>query len=120
VAAVSGVGLAYMAYYKKSISVDRFATGGSKRVYDMLLARYWFPKGYDWIGMKAVYGFSLAIDLFDRKVIDGVVNAISRFAVAGSGTLRKVQTGVVQTYATVIIAAMSAILFLMYLLGGLR
>jgi NADH-quinone oxidoreductase subunit L len=120
VAAISGFGLAYMAYYKKSISVDRFATGGSKKVYDMLLARYWFPKGYDWIGMKAVYGFSLAIDFFDRKVIDGVVNGISRFAVSGSGILRRVQTGIVQTYATVIIAALSVILILMYLLGGLR
>jgi NADH:ubiquinone oxidoreductase subunit 5 (subunit L)/multisubunit Na+/H+ antiporter MnhA subunit len=120
IVAVSGVGLAYMAYCKKSISVDRFATGGSKKVYDLLLARYGFPKGYDWIGKKAVYGFSLAIDLFDRKVIDGVVNGISRLAVSGSGTLRKVQTGIVQTYATVIIAAVSVILILMYLLGGLR
>jgi NADH-quinone oxidoreductase subunit L len=86
----------------------------------MLLGRYGFPRAYDWIGLKAVYGFSLAIDFFDRKVIDGVVNAISKLAVSGSGVLRKVQTGVVQTYATVIIAALSVILVLMYLLGGLR
>ena len=84
IVAVSGVGLAYMAYYKKSISVDRFATGGSKKVYDLLLARYGFPKAYDWIGVKVVYGFSLAIDWFDRKVIDGIVNVISTFAVSGS------------------------------------
>jgi NADH-quinone oxidoreductase subunit L len=120
VAAFSGVGLAYLAYFKKSISVDRFATGGYKRAYDILLARYGFPKAYDWIGMKVVYGFSLAIDFFDRKVIDGVVNIISRLLVRAGGVLRKVQTGIVQTYATVIIAALSVILILMYLLGGLR
>ncbi len=120
IVAFSGVGLAYMAYFKKSISVDRFATGGSKKVYDLLLARYGFPRAYDWVGMKVVYGFSRAIDFFDRKVIDGFVNAISRFAVSGSGVLRKVQTGVVQTYAIVIVSALSVILILMYLLGGLR
>ena len=72
------------------------------------------------VGMGNQFVRSLGGSIETDRMIDGVVNAISRFAVAGSGTLRKVQTGVVQTYATVIIAAMSAILFLMYLLGGLR
>jgi len=117
--AALGIGLAYLAYYKKSLSLNRFATGGSKRFYDLLLNRYYFPQGYNAFGVKVVYGFSRLVDWFDQKVIDGIVNGISFVAVRSGQGLRKVQTGMVQTYATVVVAALSVILLLLYLIGGL-
>jgi len=117
--AVLGIGLAYAIYYKKSIKVDNVASGSLKGVYNLLLNRYYFPQMYDGFGTKVIYGLALVIDWLDRKVIDGVVNGLSFVAVRSGQTLRRIQTGMVQTYATVVIAALTVILLLMYLLGGL-
>jgi NADH-quinone oxidoreductase subunit L len=86
----------------------------------MLLKRYGFTAGYDAFAEKVVYGFSLAIDWLDRKVIDGIVNGTSLVLVRAGSYIRRIQTGHVQSYATVIIAGISIILVLLYLLGGLR
>jgi NADH-quinone oxidoreductase subunit L len=83
----------------------------------MLLKRYGFTMGYDYIGEKVVYGFSLALDWFDRKVIDGIVNLISRGLVGGGKRLRKMQTGLVQSYSTVVIGGVVALIVLLYVLG---
>jgi NADH-quinone oxidoreductase subunit L len=117
--AVLGIALAYAIYYKKIIKVDNVASGGLKGVYNLLLNRYYFPQMYDGFGTKVVYGTARATDWFDRKVIDGAVNGISFVAVRSGQTLRRTQTGLVQTYATVVIAALTVLLILMYLLGGL-
>ena len=119
VAAVLGITLAYFVYYKKSVSLAWSTQGAKKKVYDLLLYRYYFPKAYDAFGVKVIYGFSRAVDWFDRKVIDGIVNGFSYLAVRSGQGLRKVQTGVVQMYATVIIAGLAVILLLVYLFGGL-
>ncbi len=118
-AAVLGITLAYFVYYKKSVSLAWSTQGAKKKVYDLLLYRYYFPRGYDAFGVKVIYGASRAVDWFDRKVIDGMVNGFSYLAVRGGQGLRKVQTGVVQMYATVIIAALTVILLLVYVFGGL-
>jgi len=120
IAAALGIYLAYLMYMKKSINPDVFvATPGRKRVYDFLLARYGFTAGYDWIGLKVVYGLSLVVDWFDRKVIDGIVNGFATITVRLGNVLRKGQTGFVQTYAGVVLAGVSLIVILLFLLGGL-
>jgi len=117
--ALLGIALAYAIYYKRSIKVDNVASGGLKGVYDLLLNRYYFPQMYDTFGTKVIYGTALATDWFDRKVIDGVVNGIAFVSVRSGQVLRRTQTGMVQTYATVVVAALTVILIMMYLLGGL-
>jgi NADH-quinone oxidoreductase subunit L len=121
IVAVSGLGLAYLVYYKKRVSSDVFvASPVTKSLYNLLLKRYGFTAGYDAFAEKAVYGFSLVVDWFDLKVIDGIVDGIS-FVLARAGNyIRRIQTGHVQSYATVIIAGISVILVLLYLFGGLR
>jgi len=119
VAAVLGIGLAYLMYYRKSISTDIFvATPARRAVYNTLLARYGFTRGYDLFGEKVIYGLSKVVDLFDRKVIDGVVNGISWIAIRVGSSLRRVQTGAVQSYATVVIIGVFVILVLLFLIGG--
>ncbi len=118
--AVFGIGVAYLAYYKKTLSLEFFAKGSNKKVYDVLQRRYYFPEFYDFVGEKGMYGLARLIDFIDRKVVDGVVNAIASIAVGTSGRFRKVQTGMTQTYAAVIVAAVSVILVLLYLFAGAR
>ena len=85
--------------------------------YNLLLKRYGFTKGYNFIGEKVVYGFSLAVDWFDRNVIDGIVNLISRGLIGSGKRLRKMQTGLVQSYSAVIIGGVVALIVLLYVLG---
>jgi proton-translocating NADH-quinone oxidoreductase chain L len=113
--AVGGIGLAYVAFYQKSIDVDAFVKRPAvKPLYNMLLARYGFTKGYDWVGMRAVYGFSLVLDWFDLHVIDGIVNGLARGTAKAGRGLRRVQTGFVQTYAGVVVGGAVLMMLLGY------
>jgi multicomponent Na+:H+ antiporter subunit D len=51
---------------------------------------------------------------FDLNIIDGVVNAISRVTVWFSDTIRKVQTGDVQSYATISILSLTILLIILF------
>jgi NADH:ubiquinone oxidoreductase subunit 5 (subunit L)/multisubunit Na+/H+ antiporter MnhA subunit len=118
--ALGGLGLAYAAYYKGSISLAWATKGANKKVYDLLLNRYYFPRGYDGFGYHITYGVARVVDWFDVNIIDGAVNGISWVAVHTGARLRKIQTGRVQTYAGVILLALTVLLLLIYLFGGLR
>ena len=116
-AAIGGIGLAYLTFYKKRINAAAIANKPAiKPLYNMLLKRYGFTKGYDFVGEKIVYGFSLALDWFDRKVIDGIVNGFAKATQRGGAGLRKVQTGFVQTYAGVVAGGAVLMLLLTYFL----
>ncbi len=116
--AIAGIALAYFTFYKKKIDAAAIASKPAVRpLYNMLLKRYGFTKGYDYFGEKVVYGFSLALDWFDRKVIDGLVNLISRGLVGGGKLMRKMQTGLVQSYSAVVIGGIVALIVLLYVLG---
>jgi len=121
IVAACGVGLAYLVYYQKWISSDVFVSSNVTRaVYSLLQKRYGFTAGYDAFAEKIVYGFSRVVDWFDLKIIDGIVNGISFTLTRTGDYIRRMQTGRAQSYATVIIAGISVILVLLYLLGGLR
>ncbi len=116
--AIAGIGLAWLTFSKKRIDAGAIASKPSVRpLYNMLLKRYGFTKGYDFIGEKVVYGFSLAVDWFDRKVVDGIVNLISRGLVGGGKRIRKMQTGLVQSYSAIIIGGVVALIVLLYVIG---
>jgi len=118
--AVGGIGVAYLAYSKKTLSLEFFVKGSSKKVYDVVQRRYYFPEFYDFVGEKGMYGLARLVDWIDRRVVDGVVNAIAQVAVGTSGKVRRVQTGYTQTYAAVVVAAVSVILVLLYIFTGAR
>ena len=119
VAAVLGIGLAYMMYKKKAIDPARFTSGTvGKTLSNVLLARYGFTKGYDWIGLKVVYGAAKVVDFIDRKIIDGLIDGISAGLIRAGNFLRRAQTGFVQSYAAVIVMGVSLIVILLFLVGG--
>ena len=118
-AGLGGIYVAYLYYKKKSLNPDVFvATPARKKVYDILLARYGFTAGYDWIGLKVVYGVAKVVNWFDQKVIDGIVNGIATVTVKTGNFLRKGQTGFVQSYAALVVAGVSIIVILLFLIGG--
>ncbi len=116
--AIAGITLAYFTFSKKKVDAGAIASKPAVRpLYNMLLKRYGFTKGYNYIGEKVVYGFSLALDWFDRKVVDGIVNLISRGLIGGGKRLRKMQTGLVQSYSTIVVGGVVALIVLLYVLG---
>lgn len=138
-AALGGIGLASLVYLKRYIPASTFtATKARAFLHTMLEKRYWIDDAYNDIGLRFVYGLAKVSDFFDRRVIDGLVNltarvtllagrgtdtfdrkavdglvnSISLSTIRGGWTMRKGETGQVQTYAAVIILGLAALLFL--------
>ncbi len=82
----------------------------------ILLKRYYQNEIYTlWFAEKVVYGIALFSNMIDLKIIDGTVNKISAILVGFGGTLRKVQTGVIQNYITAIVLGLAVLLILIQL-----
>jgi NADH-quinone oxidoreductase subunit L len=121
VLAVAGILLAYRMYYMPGFDRSVFARGVPGTVQKALENRWYISKSYDDFGYKVWYGFSLLTDLFDRYVIDGMVNGFAYLAVRWSGIIRKGQSGNVQRYTSLIVLGIIALLlFMLYIVpwGG--
>jgi len=139
VLALSGIWLAYMMYYKKSISYE--AMGARfKTIYILLYNKYYFDELYMATIINPVYYIMEKVFRFDVLVIDGAVNGVGKLtllwsrakerfdtyvidgAVNGAGYLslamgriiRKTQTGQLQTYALVIFLGAIILIFMKY------
>ena len=135
--AVGGLLLAYAVYYRQRIPAAVFTrSSAGASVHRLLLNRYYMDNGYnafarvgvmaaargvDWFDRKVIDGavnavgrgtlaLASASDWFDRKVIDGAVNAFSLSTVRTSLSLRRRQTGRVQNYAAVVVLGLSAVI----------
>ncbi len=139
--AVLGFALAWAVYATKRVPAERFtASRGGAFVHRMLTKRYWIDDAYDAFGRTVVYEFARGLDWFDRKVIDGIVNAVGRGGLATAiGTdafdrrvidgavnavsletvrtsvrLRQRQTGQVQSYAWVVVLGIVVVVALAF------
>ena len=145
--AVLGLALAWAVYATKRVPAERFtASRGGAFIHRMLTKRYWIDDAYDAFGRTVVYGTARALDWFDRKVIDGIVNGVGRAGVVvATGTdrfdrqvidgavnaisletvrtslrLRQRQTGQVQSYAWVVVLGIVVVIALMFGLSFLQ
>ncbi|HNT71506.1 MAG: NADH-quinone oxidoreductase subunit L [Methanothrix sp.] len=82
----------------------------------ILLKRYYQNEIYTlWFAEKVVYGIALVSNMIDLKIIDGAVNKISAISVGFGGTVRKLQTGVIQNYLTAIVLGVAVLLIVIQL-----
>ena len=79
----------------------------------LLLNRYYFKLGFDWIGQKGIYSISRAADFFDRFVIDGTVHGFERMFAGFSERLRRIQSGFVSDYAAYVVAGLITVFVLL-------
>jgi NADH-quinone oxidoreductase subunit L len=125
---VGGISLAWLIYYRKSISADAIASK-FKPLYTLLYNKYYFDELYDLIIVRPIIASGKFLWDFDANVVDGAVNGTGRLtvlwsdvkqwfdvyivdgAVNGTGWLvrqgaawgRHLQTGAVQFYALFIV-----------------
>ncbi|MCU0851985.1 MAG: NADH-quinone oxidoreductase subunit L [Thermoplasmata archaeon] len=119
--AVVGILIAYRIYFMAGFDRSVFGRGVSGWFQKTLENRWYISKFYDDFAYKGVYGLSLEADLFDRYVIDGIVNGFSYLGANTGNVMRKAQSGNVQRYASLIVLGMVLlIVFMLYILpwGG--
>jgi NADH-quinone oxidoreductase subunit L len=73
VVGLSGIGLAYLMYYRKSISPEAMAARFGP-LYRLLYNKYYIDEIYDAIVIKPILTFARFMWSFDARVVDGAVN----------------------------------------------
>ena len=113
---LGGIGLAWSLWGNGRVYVLA-ETSSLQPVRRLLLNRYYFKVGYDWIGLRAVYTAARAADFFDRYVIDGTVHGLERMFATASNRLRSAQSGVVSDYAAYVVAGLVGLFVLLLIVG---
>lgn len=99
--------------YIKKLSVAEGAKQSLKPYYTILLNKYYIDEIYEAVIVKPINVFSEAFlwKINDNKIIDGVVNGTAKLVEIISNNIRKMQTGVAQFYALIMVAGIAAALF---------
>ena len=129
IVAVSGIGFAYLVYYRKKVSADALAEKFGF-FYILSFNKFYFDELYDYIIIGPVLGFARAMwwfdaniidglvnftgwftvkwaDVkmwFDKWIIDGIVNGLGYLCMGGAWILKFIQSGSVQFYTLMIMA----------------
>lgn len=125
--AVSGIGLAYILYYKdQEKSKVRELARKYPALYNLSYNKCYIDEGYAWFTRTVVDAGAKIICYFDIYVVDGLVNGLAAFTRGTGHGLRYLQTGKLQTYALIFFLAILVITLVlaldnetsMALLGG--
>ncbi len=119
---VLGFLIAYAIYYKRILNMSKIVSSNNP-LYKLLLNRYYEPTiGADMIGVKLTHGVvAQSGEFVDRKIIDGLIidNIIGKTTFCLGEIARKLQTGVVQNYASVTLLGVGLLLIVLKLVGGI-
>ncbi len=83
IVAVSGIGLAYLIYYKQSISADQLAER-FKVLHKLSYNKFYFDEIYDFILLQPILALGRLMWRFDAGIIDGLVNGAAWFTILWS------------------------------------
>lgn len=115
---VSVVGAAASIYfaryvYLKNQKVAENTASKFKGIYKILFNKYYVDEAYNKAIIQPIFktSESLLWKITDVKLIDGLVNSTASAIEKTSGVIRKIQTGVAQTYAVVMMLGIVAALF---------
>ena len=144
---VIGFGLSYGAFFANKIPTGWVTTNPLTRaIYKLLGRKYYMDDFYVFIGYDFVYnGISRLLDLFDkyvidlmvnavgymglavaaasdffdRYVVDGIVNGIGKLMLIFGNRVRRLSIGVVQAYVLMIAIGLLLVIYLSYVAPGL-
>jgi len=110
--ALGGIlGAAYIYIKRPSIAVNTVEK--FKLIYTTLWNKYYVDEVYDATVINPIVNSSRSFlwKMFDNKIIDGLVNGLARSVGDVSSLIRKMQTGIVQSYALVMMIGILLALF---------
>ena len=107
VLAIGGIAVAWVVYGTREYVREPLLRFGA--LYQLINRRYYIDELYMKLIDVVAIGLGAALAIFDRSILDGIVNGIAAlFAAAGRG-LRTSQTGRVQNYGLVLFGGMAVI-----------
>jgi NADH-quinone oxidoreductase subunit L len=103
-------------FYLQNIKPIDLLVRNFSKLYKLLLNKYWVDEVYD---LLIVNPIKVASDKFlwkvhDVRVIDGFLNGTAALFDSGSKFIRKIQTGVAQFYALVMVFGIAIIIFILF------
>ncbi len=107
IAALAGIGLAWAAYRAKLVSSGAF-NRRLPALYALLKNAWYFNRGWELFATGVVIAGSALAAWFDRHVVNGMVDGVAWLCGRASRQLRLAQTGQMQLYALVFVAAIVA------------
>lgn len=112
VLALVGIYAAYKIYTQRREIADKFAET-FKGAYNVLLNKYFVDEFYEATVVQPIQKVSEKFlwKIADNKLIDGVVNGTAAVVDSLSGVIKKMQTGVAQFYALIMMVGIAVILF---------
>ena len=116
IVALAGLAIAFLIYYLRIVKLGPLASMKNP-IYRLLYKRYYQHEIYtQFFSLGVVYGIIAFVTQVIDVIIDSIVEAFGILTVGVSDELRKIQTGVVQNYATAVIAGVSLLIILVKLI----
>jgi len=84
----------------------------------LLMHNYYQDEYQVWLATGVTYPLARAMNKFDQGVVDGVVNGISSVSLFGGSRIRRIQSGVVSNYATLLTLGLVLLLAAFGIMGG--
>jgi NADH-quinone oxidoreductase subunit L len=84
----------------------------------LLMHNYYQDEYQVWLATGVTHPIARAMDKFDQGVVDGVVNGISSVSLFGGSRVRRIQSGVVSNYATLLTLGLVLLLAAFGVMGG--
>jgi NADH-quinone oxidoreductase subunit L len=109
---LGGIGLAY-ALWGNGRVFTWSSDSAVQPLRSLLLNRYYFKAGYDWVGLHGVYALARVADFVETYVIDGSIRGIERLFSRLSDGMRRLQTGVVSDYAAYVVSGLVALMLVL-------
>jgi NADH-quinone oxidoreductase subunit L len=112
IAAVSAILYARYVYLKKPEVAEK-TSSKFKGIYNILLNKYFLDEAYEASVVNPIVKGSENIlwKIADNKIIDGLINYLAKLIDIISGVIKKIQTGVAQSYALVMVLGILIALF---------
>ncbi|AQL41708.1 NADH-quinone oxidoreductase subunit L [Halorientalis sp. IM1011] len=113
--ALAGSGLAYKLYAVDEPVEHTKKLGGLRT---LLMHNYYQDEYQVWLATGVTLPLARVADTFDQGIIDGVVNGVSSVSLFSGDRVRRIQTGAVSNYATLLTVGLVLLLVAFGILGG--
>ncbi|MFC7199987.1 NADH-quinone oxidoreductase subunit L [Halospeciosus flavus] len=113
--ALAGVGVAWVLYSGPEPEEHTEKLGAVKTLW---YNNYYQDEVQVWLAESVAVPVARAVDTFDQSIVDGVVDGVSSVSVASGKRVKRIQSGVVTDYATMLTLGLVALLVVFGILGG--